>query len=95
MTAGMKFESALACRSKEEASWWMSQSIGEVYRERSLSWTQAAEQVVFFLGFMTAYYNDPETATKMKELFGLDFSVFGSPTEKIDDHRRRKRDKGK
>ena len=89
MTAGHEFESALACKTKEEASIWFTRRIRQVTVGRGMSFFQAAEQVAFFLGFMAGYYNDPETSRKMKDLFGMDCSVFGSPTERIDDRRRR------
>jgi hypothetical protein len=95
MTPGHRFETALACQSKEEASRWFVRSINEVTREKGMRYFQAAEQVAFFLGFMAGYYNDPETSAKIKDLFGMDWAVFGSPTEKIDDHRRRKARRGK
>ena len=95
MTPGHRFETALACQSKQEASWWFVKSIGEITKQKSISFTMAANQVAFFLGFMAGYYNDPETSARIKDLFGMDSSVFGSPTEKIDDHRRRKARRGK
>lgn len=74
---------------------WFVRSISEITRQKGIGFTQAAEQVAFFLGFMAGYYNDLETSARIKDLFGMDSSVFGSPTEKIDDHRRRKARRGK
>lgn len=77
MTYGEQFDSAMECKTIEEAQAWLAREIGRYKTEHGVEPDEARKTIMINLGYMAGYY-DSSYARKVKELFGAVHPIFGS-----------------
>ena len=75
-TFGEFFNSALECKTEEEAGAWMEAEIVHNMSKEGGTHEEAVSKIRHNLGYMAGYY-DRETAEKVLRLFGAGHPVFG------------------
>ena len=76
-----QFDTAMACKDKQEAADWLGKEIAYHVKEFGQKPEEAERVIKTNLGYMAGYYGKEE-AQKVKDLFGAVHPIFGDTTVK-------------
>jgi len=82
MTYAEQFESALRCKTPEDATAWLNREVTRYKTKFGIEPEEARRTILINLGYMAGYY-DRSVGEKIESLFGARHPIFGAISPEV------------